>query len=74
MGHRGEKGGTHSSFPKHLWQTVSENPRKSPQTKMTSFGNHFETMIETIVGWYLQGSQHSRVSERWCEMDLVHPQ
>ena len=34
--------------------------------------HHFETMVETVVCWYLQGNHHSRVS-RWCEMDFVHP-
>ena len=24
--------------------------------------HHFETMVETIVSWYLQGHHHSRVS------------
>ena len=28
----------------------------------------------TIVCWYLQRNHHSRISERRCEMDFVHPQ
>ena len=31
-----------------------------------------ETMVETIVCWYLQGNHHSRVS--WAVQDFVHPQ
>ena len=27
-----------------------------------SNSHHLETMVETMVGWYLQGNQHSRVS------------
>ena len=35
--------------------------------------HRFETMVETIVCWYLQGSHHSRVSER-CEVESgTHP-
>ena len=36
--------------------------------------HHFETMVETIVSWYLQENHPTRLSPRWCEMDSVHPQ
>ena len=36
-----------------------------------SISHHLEIMAETSVCWYLQGeSNHSMVSERWCEMDF----
>ena len=31
-----------------------------------------KTPGEIIVYWYFQGNHHSRVSERWCEVDFVH--
>ena len=36
--------------------------------------HHLETMVETIVCWYLQGNQQKPGFLRWCEMDFVHPQ
>ena len=34
--------------------------------------HHLETMVETIVRWYLQGVESLRwVSERWCAMDFA---
>ena len=36
------------------------------------FLHHFEIMVETIVGGYLQGNQYSRVP--YMEQDFVHPQ
>ena len=38
---------------------------------MDEFLYHFETMVDTIICWHVQGN-HVRVSERWCEMDFVH--
>ena len=33
--------------------------------------HHFETMKNNFVCWYLQSKSHSRVSERWCNMDFA---
>ena len=35
--------------------------------------HHFETMVETLVCWYLQGNRIIPAFLRWCEMDFVHP-
>ena len=34
---------------------------------------HFFETMATIVCWYLLGTHHFRVSERWCEMDFARP-
>ena len=34
--------------------------------------HHFETMVETFVGWYLLRNHHPRLSERWCRNAFMH--
>ena len=43
---------------------AQDDPRKEALLLMVakSVSHHFETTVETIVGWYLQGNHHSRRS------------
>ena len=39
---------------------------------MDEFLHHWETMVETIVGWYLQGNRIIPGFLRWCRISSIH--
>ena len=83
--HPGTWNNLHLCFPKDYSlcpRTTSQmHPSPIPDPEISLQVNnpwmdkiHFarkKAMVESIVCWYVQRLNHSRVSERWCEMDFA---
>ena len=37
-----------------------------------STSHHFDTMVETIICWYLQGNEQKPGCLRWCRISFIH--